>query len=183
MINYSCVFAVKITRKEVDRSIDVKTGEILSHTEKHVGYIKVESEPPFIKVYFDDISRLFDLPKNASNILFCLAEHMSYKQQISVTASIKRQISSDLNTTVQVISNAISKYCKLDILQRIDHALYMFNPALIAKGTWQNIKEHRADYIELKIKYRNNGTKEISTQVGCENDNANEDGYHLDIPA
>jgi hypothetical protein len=156
-----------IRKTDTTTLVDVSTGEVLSQTKKDTSY-GADAEPDFVKLYLDDISRLYELPKSSTVILYELLKHMTYSQQLVLTASIKRQIAEKLETSVQHIKNQISKYVKADIIQRIDHALYMFNPALIAKGRWIDIKEHRAQYIDLKIRYRSDGTKQMKACVGFE---------------
>lgn len=125
-------------------------------------------EPPYIKLYVDDIIKLYGLPKGDSNTLFELIKRMNYQGEIVINATVKRDIARILgvggNKPEQVISNSMGKLVKSDILFRKGTGVYITNPHIFAKGDWTEIQALRNAYIEMKIKYSSAG-REISTKI------------------
>lgn len=154
----------KIIREIESSTIDFATGEI---TEKITHRVKTLSqEPPFVKVYLDDIVSLYNLPARSSNMIHVLLTKMDYEGIISLNAASKRRMAAQLGTSLSVIDNQLSSLSKTKVLQRLDRGEYMFNPNLFAKGFWADIKKLRDKFIELKISY-NTKTEErkISTSI------------------
>ncbi|WP_305815322.1 replication/maintenance protein RepL [Photobacterium leiognathi] len=145
---------------------DLSTGEVVSLVEKKT--VRHSKEPPFIKLYVDDVIRLYGLPKGESRILFELIKRMNYQGEIVINATIKRDIASILGVggskPEQIISNSMNKLVKSDILFRKGTGVYITNPHIFAKGDWDDIQELRNSYIEMKIKYSSKG-REIETTI------------------
>jgi hypothetical protein len=137
--------------------VDIKTSAVL-----------VEGEPPFVKLYLDDIVMLSDLPKSCSDVLFTLIQNsMTYGNKLLINNHVKKEIQSQLGyKTTQSVANAITKFVKADILKRIDIGTYQLNPNLFAKGYWVDIQKLRAEWLELKIRYDSNGKRHLS--ASCE---------------
>jgi len=133
--------------------LDIKTRAVL-----------VESEPPFVKLYLDDIIMLSDLPKSCSDVLFSLIQSsMTYGNKLLINNHVKKEIQSQLGyKTTQSVANAISKFVKKDILIRVDTGTYKLNPNLFAMGAWKNIQKLRAEWLELKIRYDSSGKRHLS---------------------
>lgn len=116
------------------------------------------SEPPFIKMYLNDIVYLSDLPKSYGSILYELFKYMTYAGEkdgmiIFVNGYVKENISRVLELkNTQSIDNAISKMVKGNILKRISRGTYRANPYLFGKGDWQDIARLRLEinYDEIK---------------------------------
>lgn len=156
----------KIVFEKKELVTDFETGEVSSETVQTV--VRTSKEPPYIKLYIDDVIRLYGLPKGESKILFELVKRMNYQGEIVINAAVKRDIAKALDLggakPEQVISNSMAKLVKNDILFRKDTGIYITNPHVFAKGDWSDIQELRDSYIELKIKYSMSG-REMSTTI------------------
>jgi hypothetical protein len=166
MIVWSESFLKKTIFEKQELVTNFETGEISSETVQTV--VRTSKEPPYIKLYIDDVIRLYGLPKGESKILFELVKRMNYQGEIVINAAVKRDIAKKLELggakPEQVISNSMAKLVKNDILCRKDTGVYITNPHVFAKGDWADIQDLRDSYIEMKIKYSAAG-REMSTKV------------------
>jgi hypothetical protein len=116
------------------------------------------AEPPFVKVYLQDVLYLSDLPKGHENILFELLRRGTYAgdqygMTVTLSSGSKQLIAKDLKiSNIRSINNALTDLVKAKILTRIATGVYQFNPYLFGKGDWQDIARMRLeiDYDEIK---------------------------------
>lgn len=116
------------------------------------------AEPPYIKLYLQDVLYLSDMPKSHENILFELLKRATYagdKYGMTVTLSsgMKQIIAEELKIkNVRSINNALSELVKGNVLFRIATGVYQFNPYFFGKGEWQDIARLRLEinYDEIK---------------------------------
>ena len=47
-------------------------------------------------------------------------------------------------------------------MQRVGLGAFMLNPNLFAKGKWTDVRKLQRDYVELKVKINNDGSKSIT---------------------
>lgn len=142
---------------------DRTTGEILS--EESTTVHQIPEEPPYVKLYLDDLIKLNDLPKSSSAILYEFVRKMNYDGFIVINASIKRMIGADLGVKEQSISNAISTFVKKDIMHRFDKGVYILNPSLFAKGKWTDVRKLREQYLDLTVRYTKDGKKVLYSNL------------------
>lgn len=142
---------------------DKETGEVLSNTQENIIYLP--SEPSYIKLYLEDITKLNGLPKGCTDLMRCLLRKMDYDGVITLSSTSKERISEQINIKVQSINNSIQMLVKKDIMTRCGRGEYMFNPNYFAKGDWKSIYKQRDKYMELKITYKENGEREIKGQL------------------
>lgn len=134
-------------------TINHVTGEVTSTT-------KVKSfkgdEPSFIKLYLDDISYLYELPKAASELMMELLNYVTYgTQEIVLNKVIKDRISTKTGLAIQTINNRLVELVKKGVLSRNEdeRGIFTLNPYLFGKGEWKDIKELREQNLHLKITY------------------------------
>lgn len=155
----------KSVYQETKQTVDHSTGEITS--EENTNVIRIPSEPAFIKLYLEDISRLYKLPSGTDKLLLELIKRMNYEGKIYVNAGLKKEIMSELGiTNIRSINNNLSKFCKADVLARVGQGTYMANPNLFGKGSWADIQKLRNAWI--KLSYTKDGEKVIRTSLGLE---------------
>jgi predicted transcriptional regulator len=156
----------QVVRQKVTETVDHTTGEVYQKTTENVSYLP--TEPPFVKVYLDDIAKLYGLPKAGSSLLHALLRKMDYEGIITLVSSSKQRIANELGIKSQTIDNNIQALLKANILKRAGRGEFMFNPALFAKGEWKNIYKQRNKYIELTVIYSNDGERIVSGKVKAE---------------
>ena len=139
---------------------DKDTGEILSQ-ERSTKLKQVEREPNYIKLYTDDIGRLFNLPGSSSEVLASIASHMAYKTNIIVLyGPIKKVIMAELGMNINTFNKAIDDLYKAGMLIRLSRACYMVDPELYGSGSWQDVKK-----VRLSIEQNADGTKSVTTEL------------------
>lgn len=112
------------------------------------------AEPPYIKIYLQDILYLSDLPRSHENILFELLKRATYAgdeygMTVTLSSGMKKIMAKTLNIkNVRSINNALTDLVKGEVLSRIETGVYQFNPYLFGKGDWQDI-----DRLRLEINY------------------------------
>lgn len=153
----------QVVKQTVTESVDHTTGEIQHKTTENVSYMP--TEPPYVKVYLDDIAKLYGLPKASSSLLHCLLRKMDYDGIITLVAASKKRIAEELGVKQQTVANNIQALLKADILKRSGRGEFMFNPNLFAKGEWKNIYKQRNKYVEMSIVYSPDGERIITGSV------------------
>jgi len=147
----------KITHSQTKQIIN-NEGEILET--EIVQTFQVDKEPDFIKMYIADINRLNNLPKGMDVILLALLKTMSYTNIIPVYMPIKQVIAREIGVSIVYLNKAIEAFYKTGIFIRVARGIYMADPELFAKGSWNDIKKLR-----LVIDYNKNGTKSLKSNL------------------
>ena len=151
---------IQVNKKEV---LDHATGEIKESSQETVSYLP--TEPPYVKLYLDDVAKLYGLPKSGSAMLHSLLRKMDFDGVITLVASSKKRMAEEINVKPQTIDNNIQALLKTDILRRAGRSEFMFNPELFARGDWKTISKHRGRYLELSISYTEDGERSIKGEV------------------
>lgn len=137
-------------------------GEVINElSQRQYKTISYEKEPNYVKLYTDDISRLFQLPSSASDVLSCLVKYMTYKTNIVVLyGPVKTAICKELNMQKNTLNKAIDNLFKKGLIIRVSHACYMIDPQLFGKGSWSDVSSMR-----MMIQYDEKGNKTIKTEL------------------
>lgn len=146
--------------------VDGLTGEV-TENKIETQFVSTAKEPPFIKLYIDDLILLNNLPTSSSNILWELISGLTYSNQIILNSSLKKRICAKLDIKMQTLDNALTKFVKKEILYRVEKGIFLPNPYLFAKGSWSEVKELRmiVDYSgnERKVKCEVNNEAAFDT--------------------
>lgn len=147
--------------------VNSETGEEESREESTTS--RIPTEPPYVKLYLDDVAKLHDLSNGQKGLLNELLKEVSYVGTINLNASVKRKIATALNyKNKQSVDNALSKLCKENVIARIDTGVYEVNPYLFGKGKWPAIAKRRENFdnmgLTMIIKYTSNGGRTIETK-------------------
>ncbi len=148
----------KVSQSKIKETIDVETGELKSHVSTQV--FGLEKEPPYIKMYIEDIARLKELPHGMNRILLEMIKSMGYNNIIAAYKPIKTIMCNNLGIKMDYLNKAISTFHKKGLLIRLDRGIYMADPELFARGKWEDIKNLR-----LVIEYSKDGTKKLKSNL------------------
>ncbi len=142
--------------------VDKKTGEILNHSIVHTNKISsIETEPPYVKLYLNDISLLNGLTSNQNSILHEIVKLVQYEtNEVILNKYNREKIAKSLNTTDPTIRNCITSLTKKKILYKIATGVYKVSPYIFGTGSWKNIKGLRLT-IEYTEEGRTQNVKEI----------------------
>lgn len=135
-------------------------------------------EPPFVKLYLDNVLFLRDLPKNLNPVLLALLNRMPYGgKAFAINASMKRQMAKELGRSAGGISNAITNLVNGGLLIREDVGLYHMNPDFFGRGEWKDVQALR-----LAITYDYRG-RTFMAQVANRKKQKELDGQQSILPA
>ena len=103
----------RVTKEEKDQDGNVKAfSDEKVYNGKHV-------EPPFIKLYLDDIEILYKLPKKSSQFMHELLKNMNYEGEITINSRLKERISEKLElTNVRSMNNYLTDMVNKDMLDQ-----------------------------------------------------------------
>jgi len=143
-------------RQSIETEVFDQHGNMVSKRANRI--LSWGDEPPFIKLYLQDILYLTDIPSKHEKVLYELLKRTTYAgdkngMEVIVNSALKRRIAKELYLkNIGSISNAITDLVKGKILYRKDVGIYQFNPYLFGKGDWQDIARLRLEinYSEIK---------------------------------
>src|SRR5690554_6658935 len=144
----------KVSQSKVTEIIDTETGEVKQTVSTKT--FGLDREPPYIKMYIDDIARLKELPQGMNKILMELIKSMGYNNVIPAYKPIKMMICESLDIKMDYLNKAISTFHKKGLLIRLHRGIYIADPELFARGKWEDIQNLR-----LVIEYSHDGTKKV----------------------
>ncbi|MDJ0903291.1 MAG: replication/maintenance protein RepL [Xenococcus sp. MO_188.B8] len=147
----------KIRYRETTQVVD-ENGMIKQ--EQQINVIQFPNEPPFIKLYIEDLTAILKLPKGTKDLLYSLLMKMDYENIVTLTSRSKKEIAERVNIKIQTFDNYLRKLVDAGIFKRIGRGEYKVNPNLFARGDWGNISRQRDEWM-LTITYESNGTRKI----------------------
>lgn len=151
---------VNISKVEEIIKIDKETGVILEES-REVHTYQTEKEPKYVKLYTQDIGRLYGLPPSCNKLLVTLAHYMIPKSNmVLLYGPVKDTLCHDLHISRDTLNKAIDTLYKQGFLIRKSRACYIMDPEIFGFGSWSDIKKLR-----LMIEYNPDGTKSIKTEV------------------
>lgn len=132
--------------------IDHETGEITKEETQTSFRVTHAPEPPFIKLYIEDVLYIADMPKSLANTVYAFLQYTTFANAkngmcVVLNPYIKEQICQDCGfDNVRSLNNALGKLVKGDILRRLGAGTYQFNPYLFGRGEWRDIDNIRATW-------------------------------------
>lgn len=135
---------------------DVETGQTRATKETNV--IRMPSEPPFIKMYIDDLSHFMGLKDRHRDIVFELIKKLDFEGMVTLTPRTRAGIAERLGISDQSFRNYLSEVVKTGLFKRISHNEFEVNPHYFARGDWQSVYHRRKEFV-MEIRYTDKGRK------------------------
>jgi hypothetical protein len=113
---------------------------------------KVKNEPPFVKLYLDNISVLANVSKSCGSVLLEFLPYMTYADDgnlIKTNIYYKEKISKKLNISIDRINHILGELCKANVIKRQACSIYIINPDYITRGSWSDTLEVEEIYDNL----------------------------------
>lgn len=148
---------VKDTKEVITRD-----GELLN-VEQHMS-IPVGDEPPYYKVYLQDLSNVLGLAPAEHAVWEVLCSNMSFTNIVVLIKPIKDMLVKATGKKYETIRAAIKSLVAKGLLVRQARAVYMVNPKYAARGKWQDIKALRL-IIDYNEQGRNIEVKKVTNKV------------------
>lgn len=133
---------------------DVESGETRAIKETNV--IKLPSEPPFIKMYIEDLSHFIGLKERHRDIVFELIKKLDFEGMVTLTPRSRATIAERLGISDQSFRNYLSEVVKTGLFKRISHNEFEVNPHYFARGDWQSVYHRRKEFV-MEIRYSEKG--------------------------
>lgn len=143
----------KVSTSQTVEVVDVETGEVSQTVVTKT--FSAEKEPPYIKMYVEDVAKLRDVPSGMSPILLELISQMGYNNIIPAYKPIKLITCRKLGISLDYLNKAIQEFYQKGLFIRVARGVYMADPELFARGKWEDIKTLR-----LMIDYNTEATKQ-----------------------
>lgn len=137
------------------------SGEILN-VDQHLS-IPVGDEPPYYKVYLQDLSNVLGLAPAEHMVWEVLCSNMSFNNIVVLIKPIKDMLVETTGKKYETIRAAIKSLVAKGLLMRQARAVYMVNPKYAARGKWQDIKALRMT-IDYNAQGRNIDVKKITNK-------------------
>lgn len=149
--------------QETVHTADLETGELQSTqtTTKR----KIEAEPPFVKLYLDDVCALNQVPKSQKDVLYYLIKKLDYDGYITISTRYRKLMADELGIKPQSITNKIQELAKAGLISVTGKNEYKANPYFFGRGAWVDILNERQNgSFSVTIKYKD-GKREVSTKT------------------
>lgn len=152
-----------VTLCETTTHVDHETGEIKSQ-EKVVKF-RHPKEPPYVKFYIDDLSKLLDIKDGPQKMVHHLVARVDYEGFIALNPVLRKKIADELGIKEQTFRNYLRELIQKKIITRIANNYFKANPYLFAKGEWAEVFKQRKEFdtITMKVTYDKKGNRDIKT--------------------
>jgi Firmicute plasmid replication protein (RepL) len=145
--------------------INYKTGLI---TEEQKDYNNLFPEPPYVKIYIDDLAALLELPIGIRGLLYELAQTINNNGILILKRTMKNEIANKLDITIGTFDNYLTKLVQAGVLKRIGRGKFEVNPNLFAPGEWNELAD-RPNRLETNFKmtitYLSTGQRKIEGRI------------------
>lgn len=138
--------------------VETINGEVLTTTSQQVGMF--EKEPPYVKLYLEDIGRLNNLNASEQKVINELVFNMGFNNVVPSYKPVKELIAEKLGMQYNTLDKAIKELHKKGILIRKARGLYIMDPNIFGRGSWKDVKK-----IRMTIEYGEDGMKRINTEI------------------
>lgn len=135
---------------------DVESGDTRAIKETNV--VRLPSEPPFIKMYIEDLSHFIGLKERHKDVVFELIKKLDFEGMVTLTPRSRNAIAERLGINAQSFRNYLSEVVKTGLFKRISHNEFEVNPHYFARGDWQSVYHRRKEFV-MQIRYTDKGRK------------------------
>lgn len=141
--------------------VDIGTGEIVETSTTNI--FRLPSEPPFVKMYLDDLCVIVNAPDSLKTLLLHMLRRLDYDGYITLSPRSRKDIGKSLGIADQTFRNRLNDLCKKDLIRRVSTNEYQVNPNYFAKGEWKSVCEQRKAF-QMRITYGPQG-RAIATET------------------
>lgn len=154
---------MKIVKQTSNTVTNFETGEVTSVSQTNV--IQFPQEPPFIKMYIQDLCNIVGVGDSDQALLRHLLVRLDYEGFVVLTARSRTSIASALGIGLQTLKNRLTRLTAADLIKSVSRNEYRVNPNFFARGDWKRICEQRESY-RMTITYSAEGREVTTSAVG-----------------
>lgn len=126
-------------------SVDGSTGEVESMSTTYIS--APQSEPAYLKLYFDGLSELRSMPLYCWPVLLWMFGRMPYANAdpcFEFGNPMRQRAADEIGVNISRVNHAVSDLVKSGAILRAGRGLYRFNPTFFARGEWKDIQKLRS---------------------------------------
>ena len=146
----------------ITSTTNLDTGEV--HQESKVEQFNFGKEPPYVKMYLDDLCALKKVPAAKRTLLDLLLKKVDYDGYINLSPRYRNILCEKLGIKPQSLRNALMDLCKAKLIKNVSTNEFSINPYYFARGDWKAVVEQRRNF-HLTVSYNADGTRTITTDV------------------
>jgi len=143
---------------------DRESGEVIKHESNVVNLRPEIKEPPYVKMYINDLCTLINVPEAQKSLLLTMLKKLDYEGYITLSTRFRKLMCEELGIKDQTLRNRIGLLLKTNLLIRVSTNEFMANPDYFAVGKWEDICANKLNF-EMVVKYNSNGKRTIKTVV------------------
>lgn len=155
----------RITFAERKSTVCASTGEVMN--EESTTIVKLPTEPPFVKLYLDDLGNLLDIPASQKKLMMLLIKKIDFEGIITLSQRSRKIIAEKLEIRPQTLSNYIQGLVKKGLIKTLAPNEWQANPNYFARGNWREVYEQRRAF-ELRVRYH--GSKRLVSTHAVEDE-------------
>jgi hypothetical protein len=142
----------RVHKETITQVYDNRMGDQRLVTQKTTQTFLTDKEPDYVKLYITDIMKLSNIPKSCNSVLMALLNKSNYDNEIILIKAIRQEICKRLGIGDSTFRKAIDEFIDKGILTKKSKGIYIANPFLFGRGSWQDIKN-----IRLLVEYNEHG--------------------------
>ena len=157
---YERTLNMKLAYQKTKSEINNETGEVNKETETNV--IRLPQEPPFVKMYINDLCSIKGVSNADQDLLRHLLARLDYEGYITLNTRIRDRLCELLDIKPKTLRNRLTVLVKSELIAPVCRNEYRVNPDYFAKGDWKSICEQKQSY-KMLVTYTNKG-RDIKTR-------------------
>lgn len=152
----------KIVQSTSSQVVNFQTGEVIESTTQNV--FQLPSEPPYVKLYLDDLCVLINVSDSLKTFLLSLLRRLDFEGYILLSPRSRKEIAANLNIADQTFRNRLNELCKKDLICRMSTNEYQVNPLYFGRGEWRKICMQRQAF-QLRVTYSAERGRQVETSA------------------
>jgi len=123
-------------------------------------YKKVSTEPPFVKMYVEDLGKLKGVAGGDIVVFLALLKFVGYDNIFDANLRNKEALQKELDyKTIQAITNSLSRLKGHGLIIPMQRGSFLINPEYITKKNWDETQK-----IIMVVHYEKDGSKRIKSE-------------------
>jgi len=151
--------------REIHQTVTDADGNTTTETKREE--FSVGAEPPFIKLYINDIIALHNLKGKSKDLLLQLIKLVDFENYVTLSPRKRKSICKiiGIKETGSTLTNTINAIIKAGLMKRVSWNEYMLNPDYFARKKWFEMHELQVEYITMKVTYTEDGKRIVENEV------------------
>lgn len=125
---------------------------------------KMLVEPPYVKMYLDQIAYIRGIPASLMDTMYALLLHMGYDGYITLSARLRTNIAEKLGISKKTLSNRIAELINDNLMTRSSPNDFLVNPDIFGKGSWSDIVKRKKEF-KIKMEFSAEKGRTVQTEV------------------